>query len=410
MTKLELMLKYVSEHNDFYKKRIKEYGIKDPLDITQWPVLTRKELQENRYNMFSDGYKSKYFYEQLYRKSTSGSSGIPVNVYWDYNDIYASNLALWRKRIHYYNIHPYDKCVIFNLHSFNSDPNIQEVSYVISPKNILLINISLIHRDNKYKDLLGIIEEFKPDWLYIQPYVLDKLIKSYIRYGINPPNTIRYIESVGEILTKELADRAVTFFGVPLANMYGSEEMNCIAYECPFHNMHIMEDNILLECLHDGVITPFGEGESIITSLTNSAMPLIRYNQGDIIVVEELNGKCSCGSYAPIISMIKGRKLSSIIISDHFEINSFLLLEVIAEINNQYNDMILYYHYTYHKSKNELICTIEVNDNNWFLSVKESIKKAFASKVGKINLSFEVQQGINYNKLENKQKIVDIVD
>lgn len=31
MTKLEAMLKYVSEHNDFYKKRIKDYGITNPL-------------------------------------------------------------------------------------------------------------------------------------------------------------------------------------------------------------------------------------------------------------------------------------------------------------------------------------------------------------------------------------------
>lgn len=62
--KLTKMLKYVSKHNDFYKNRIKEYGIKDPLDITQWPILTRKELQENRYNMFSDGYKTKYFNQQ----------------------------------------------------------------------------------------------------------------------------------------------------------------------------------------------------------------------------------------------------------------------------------------------------------------------------------------------------------
>ena len=72
MTKLETMLKYVSEHNDFYKNRIKEYEIKDPLDITQWPVLTRKELQENRYNMFSDGYKAKYFNQRLRRQSSSG--------------------------------------------------------------------------------------------------------------------------------------------------------------------------------------------------------------------------------------------------------------------------------------------------------------------------------------------------
>ena len=79
--KLVKMLKYVSEHNDFYKNRIKEYGISNPLDITQWPILTRKELQENRYNMFSDGFEEKFYRNKLIRKSTSGSSGIPVNVY-----------------------------------------------------------------------------------------------------------------------------------------------------------------------------------------------------------------------------------------------------------------------------------------------------------------------------------------
>ena len=115
VTKLEKMLKYVTEHNEFYKSRIKEYGIKNPLDITQWPVLTRKELQGNRYNMFSDGYKSKYFDQQLRRQSSSGSSGTPVNVYWDYNDWYSSNMSLWRKRLQWYGIKPSDKYCVFTL-------------------------------------------------------------------------------------------------------------------------------------------------------------------------------------------------------------------------------------------------------------------------------------------------------
>ena len=113
--KLVKMLKYVSEHNDFYKNRIKEYGIRNPLDIIQWPVLTRKELQENRYNMFSDGYKTKYFNQQLRRQSSSGSTGMPVNVYWDYKDWYASNMCLWRKRREWYGIKPQDKYVYLSL-------------------------------------------------------------------------------------------------------------------------------------------------------------------------------------------------------------------------------------------------------------------------------------------------------
>lgn len=49
MTKLTEMLKYVSNYNDFYKNRIKEYGIVNPLDITNWPILTREELQNSRF-------------------------------------------------------------------------------------------------------------------------------------------------------------------------------------------------------------------------------------------------------------------------------------------------------------------------------------------------------------------------
>ena len=46
--KLVKMLKYVSEHNDFYKKRIKEYGISHSLDITQWPLLLFDCYRGNR--------------------------------------------------------------------------------------------------------------------------------------------------------------------------------------------------------------------------------------------------------------------------------------------------------------------------------------------------------------------------
>lgn len=83
MSRLEELLEYVSEHNDFYKDIIKKCGIKNPIDINQYPILTRRILQTNRYNMFSEGYKMQYYDLQLRRKASSGSSGIPVNVYWD---------------------------------------------------------------------------------------------------------------------------------------------------------------------------------------------------------------------------------------------------------------------------------------------------------------------------------------
>ena len=70
MTKLEKILKYVSEHNEFYRNRIKTSGIQDPLDITQWPVLTREKLQENKWDLLTDVYHGKEFNSLIKRKSS----------------------------------------------------------------------------------------------------------------------------------------------------------------------------------------------------------------------------------------------------------------------------------------------------------------------------------------------------
>ncbi|MCI8332690.1 MAG: hypothetical protein HFE78_07680 [Clostridiales bacterium] len=378
MSKLEEMLKYVSEHNDFYKNRIKEYGIKDPTDITQWPVLTRKELQENRYNMFSDGYKSKYFNQQLRRQSSSGSSGVPVNVYWDYKDWYASNMSLWRKRLQWYGIHPNDKYVMFTLNALNIKNDGETVYYIKKPENILSVNVSLIKNHNGYDKLVDIINDFEPKWLYIQPFVLNKLIQAYKRTDKTPPTTLKYIESIGELLSSDLRRRALEFFEVPLANMYGSEEMSGIAYESPNQQMYVLNDNVLLEIMNENGISNCGEGETIITNLNNIAMPLVRYNQGDIIEVANINSsRCN----TQIIHNIGGRKLQEVII-DNTSINAFAFSEAISTINNQFDDVIMNFQFLYSRSSGKLLCklVLDATRNEWFSSVQAALIYVFKQK------------------------------
>lgn len=374
MSKLEEMLKYISEHNEFYKNRIKEYGIKDPLDINQWPILTRKELQENRYNMFSDGYKSKYFNQQLRRQSSSGSSGVPVNVYWDYKDWYASNMSLWRKRLQWYGIHPSDKYVMFTLNAFNIKNVDETLHYINDPVNILSVNVSLIQNESGYEKLIDIVNEFQPKWLYVQPFVLNRLIQAYKRTGKTPPNTLKYIESVGELLPSDLRRSAVEVFNVSLANMYGSEEMNGIAYECPMHHMHIHQDNVYLETTDNG--------EAIITNLNNFAMPLIRYDQGDSLILDKETKSCSFGANLSSIEILKGRTIDIITLNNGIEISSIMLMEIIAEANNYLGGAIIEYEYIYSKTSKSILCLIRL-DNQYrsgFDKVRKIITNVFYHK------------------------------
>ena len=346
MSKLEEMLKYVSEHNEFYKNRIKEYGIKDPLDINQWPILTRRALPENRYKLFSDGDKSGYFNQQLHRQSSSGSSGIPVNVYWDYKDWYASNMSIWRKRWEWYNVSPNDKCIKFTLNSFDIQKD-DKIYYIEENKHTLLINLSLIQAKNGFKKIVKLINTFNPKWLYIQPSVLKNILNTYKEMKEIPPKSLEYIESVGELLPFGLRETATEFFNVKLANMYGSEEVNGIAYECRHHHMHVLEDNVYLEILTKSSIARPGEGEIIVTNLKNKAMPLIRYNLGDQIVLSEYTKNCCCGFPTQIVEVIKGRTCDSINLKDGSKITSYLLLEIMAEVNNEFRDIIVQYSFLY---------------------------------------------------------------
>lgn len=412
MSKLEQMLKYVSEHNDFYKNRIKEYGIANPLDITQWPVLTRKELQENRYNMFSDRYKSKYFNQQLRRQSSSGSSGMPVNVYWDYKDWYASNMSLWRKRMKWYGVRPNDKHVKFTLSAINCTNDKETVHFIQDPGNVLSINISLIQTNTAWNKVVNLISEFNPSWFQVQPFILSKLVQIYRMTRIPIPNALKYIESVGELLLLDLKSKAENIFKVPVANMYGSEEMNGIAFECPYHHMHILDDNVLVEVENDSEIVDIGEGQSIITNLNNYAMPLIRYNQNDKIVIENDSISCLCGFKSPTIKLITGRATEHILVNNSIEINPFMLSEIIMEVNNKFKDIINMYRYIYDKSQNALTCYVNISDKDmaWYENVKKAIVEAFNHKISENTLlSFSVFCMFEDKLYLRKNRVLEII-
>jgi len=80
------------------------------------------------------------------------------------------------------------------------------------------------------------------------------------------PSTLTHIETVGELLAPSLKKTVIDYFGVSVANMYGSEEMNGIAYECPYNQMHILDDNIKLEVEANGKLMSFGEGAAVLTN------------------------------------------------------------------------------------------------------------------------------------------------
>jgi len=99
-------------------------------------------------------------------------------------------------------------------------------------------------------------------------------------------------------------------FGCKVTNRYGCEEVSLIASECEEHNgLHVNADSVYTEVM----TTPGHEvgGFLLVTDLTNRAMPLIRYQVGDVVVPS--SRVCKCGRGLPLIERIEGREADYVV-------------------------------------------------------------------------------------------------
>ena len=78
-------------------------------------------------------------------------------------------------------------------------------------------------------------------------------------------------------------------FGVPVINEYGASELDLIAFQNPNDEWQVNSETLFVEILDDNnTVLPFGkEGRIVITSLYNKAHPFIRYDIGDVGILDE---------------------------------------------------------------------------------------------------------------------------
>lgn len=109
----------------------------------------------------------------------------------------------------------------------------------------------------------------------------------------------------GEVLSKETRRMIQDSFSCPVYEYYGSNEFGIIAWECPEErNLHVCSSHFLLEVVDSKGKPTKGEGDILVSSLFNSAMPLLRYRLGD---VGRWGRECACGRPTPTLRSLGGR-------------------------------------------------------------------------------------------------------
>jgi phenylacetate-CoA ligase len=120
-------------------------------------------------------------------------------------------------------------------------------------------------------------------------------------------------------------------FARKVTNRYGCEEVSLIACECEKHEgLHINSDCLLVEIINDhgAPCTPGEPGRVVVTDLTNRAMPIIRYEVGDMAAWSTTS--CSCGRTLPLLSKIEGRIADYVVTASGSYISGISLTENFA--------------------------------------------------------------------------------
>lgn len=338
------LIHYAYDHVDYYHKIIDANNIDISLikaseDLSVLPILSKDKIQENSMAFVSDEYQKYPKNENIVLKRTSGSTGKYLKIFWDYKDDIKSLMPLWILRSRLYGIDPDMKWCSFysSMYEGNKIKQLMPRELDINGRHMGFSKIGLTY--DKIAEVYKEIISFNPDWLLLQPsiaYLIAQIVK---QYNMKIPSNLKHIELSGEYLFDSYRQQIQDVFGIEPVNQYGCNEANEIAYECKCRNMHVIENNVIVEVLKDGKPVLNEEGDIYITSLKNYAMPFIRYETGDRGILKTEHN-CKCGNKSPVLVILSGRSSDFITLENGEKLNSYVLINIIEYTNENMSSAI----------------------------------------------------------------------
>jgi phenylacetate-CoA ligase len=292
---LDKLLKHATTNVQFYYKY-------QNVSFNEFPVIKKNLILDS-----FDNFKSKIFLDQpLFKITTSGSTGVPFFIFINQNKR-NRNIA---DTLYFFNKVGYSigaRLYYFRLWKGEAKGAIGRVVQNIVKVDVSRMTDEFIHdlllkikNDNSPKCFLGIASSFETFCNY-----LDK----HNTTGTLNVNSISFIAN-SEALTPYTKKSIEKHFNVPIVSRYSNEEQGIIAQQELNSNecFKINWASYIVEIFEMEKDVPLNLGETgriIVTDLFNYSMPLIRYDTGDIGVMNIVGDD-------HVLTTVEGRKMDLI--------------------------------------------------------------------------------------------------
>lgn len=302
--------KYKSIHDDALSKLLSHACATVPYykkycgkAFDEFPIVSKAVYKEDIDAFISERFEK----EKLFKSSTSGSTGTPFIVYQDpmkrirvHSELIAYN-ALVGQNVG-------DKYIFFRVWTDkNRKSKLEQIKQNLIPIDILHLDdlslkniVDLLKKDKKINNTLAYASTYEAIANYLERngiFLTDSKIKSMI--------------SSSEVLHDSTRNILETRIGCKVIDRYSDQECGVIAQSTMDNNeLLVNRASYHIELLKLDSDEPVGKGELgrvVITDLYNYAMPIIRYDTGDMAVVSE-----SSNDDKMFLKQIEGRRVDMI--------------------------------------------------------------------------------------------------
>lgn len=287
-------LYYAASQSPYYRELFKKHSFESlSLDnLSDLPLLAKTTVKEDMHRLVSGIYKQ----SALLKEKTGGSTGTPTQMYRTRESMNWSRASKLRT---------------FLANGYSLFGRTAKISYYPSNKKIYhrfgihrYININY---DISLEEQVRRLCETRPEFIEAIVSGIEDIAKYSIANGIKLPRP-RRIFTNSESLNDSMRETIMQAFGCDPIDVYATTEAKWVAWECARHEgFHINADLVIVEVVDDeGRPCQDGEiGNIVLTDLTNTGMPFIRYAIEDVGALA--TAACSCGRTLPLLKQVYGK-------------------------------------------------------------------------------------------------------
>jgi phenylacetate-CoA ligase len=304
LRQLAVLLSHASRTVPHYRATLPGSGHVGAELLRTLPILTRAQVQADPAALLSDAVPEAHLPVKAVR--SSGSTGRPVELR-STSVTMLFRHALYLREQRWHGRDPSLKAATIRNRPATQKPPQEDKrgpgwipGYVSTTMDELAIRAPV-------DEQLEWLQRVQPAYLSTFPTNLRALALEAMARGTGLPG-LRQVSTFAESLPGDLRDLVRRAFGVPVMDIYSSEETGPIAFQCPAHEYlyHQQSENLIVEVVDDAgqPCAHAVAGRVLVTDLHNLATPLIRYEIGDYA---ETGPACECGRGLPVLARVLGR-------------------------------------------------------------------------------------------------------